>query len=90
MYEKIMRVILSELEAGKRMRSELTVRLKNYPKQDRDTAIKQCIREGLIEMSVGSHNGVGRTPVYVEMTDDGKKRLEILNDKIYDHSIWSA
>ena len=89
MHEKIMRVILAELERGKRMRSELTVRLKNYPKDDRDTAIKHCLSDGLIEMSVGSHDGVGRTPVYVEITAEGAHRLAELNEKIYDQSIWS-
>lgn len=90
MNEKLVKMILLELENGKRKRWEVTNRMRNHTREDKQAAVKYCMSGDLVELSEEKVKGAGRNPVYVTMTDKGKKELERLKETVADFGIWSA
>lgn len=90
MTQKLVRLILKEVEHGRKKRYQVTNRLRNYPKEDKLEAIKFCISGGLVSLSEELVDGPGVNPVYVSITDKGVAHLSEICDKIGDGSIWSA
>lgn len=90
MNQKLVKIILEELEGGKRKRWELTDRLRNYPRAEKVEAIKHCTTAGLVSLAEEKVDGAGRNPVYVSITSDGLKELKRLKDVIPSFGIWSA
>lgn len=89
MNKKLVKIILEEVEQGKKMRWEITDRLRNYIRQEKVDAIKHCVSTGLVELSAEKVDGPGRNPVYVSITSKGVSELRKLKDQILDVSIWS-
>lgn len=91
MSDRITRIILLSVEGGKRKRYELTNRLKNYPKGERDEAIRHCISNQLIKFRASDTGMIGRSPTYVEITDAGRERLNQLGRVLdSENTIWIA
>jgi len=90
MNEKLVKMVLLELENGKRKRWEVTNRLRNYSREDKVAAIKHCVSGNLVELSEEKVEGPGRNPVYVSITEKGKKELARLKETVADFGIWSV
>lgn len=90
MSEKLVKIILQEVEGGKRKRWEITDRLRNYPKQDKVDAIKLCVRGGFVNLEEEKVEGSGRNPVFVSITERGRKELDRLKKVVEDFGIWGV
>lgn len=90
MNKKLVKIILEELESGKKMRWEITDRLRNYPRQEKVDAIRYCNERGLVFLAPEKVNGPGRNPVYVSITKKGLHELKALKEQILDVSIWGV
>lgn len=90
MNHKLVKIILEEVQSGKRKRWEITDRLRNYPREEKVAAIKHCMENELINLSEEKVDGAGRNPVYVSITESGKKELERLKDSVPVFGIWSV
>lgn len=90
MNQKLVKIILEELQAGKRKRWEITDRLRNYPREEKVSAIKHCTESGFVNLTEEKVEGAGRNPVYVSITNEGQAELARLKEIIPEFGIWSA
>lgn len=90
MNEKLVKIILLELESGKRKRWEVTNRLRNYARSEKAEAIKYCVSGDLVELSEEKVEGAGRNPVYVSITPKGQEELKRLKETVSEFGIWSS
>lgn len=87
---KLVKMILEEVEHGKRKRWEVTDRLRNHDRKSKVDAIKYCTSKGLVSLSEEKVAGAGRNPTYVEITLRGKEELARLKSEIAEFGIWSV
>lgn len=92
-YEQISNIIIRFIGLSGKTRSEISAKIKNYTKEDRDLAIGSLVKEKLVTQSVDVTGTAGRKPVRVRLTDKGIIALSELGDdyiQLDTKSAWST
>lgn len=91
MENKLVSMILLFLESGEKPRHEVTMKIRNYPKPMRESAIKYIMSEKLVSLREDrTRNGRGRTPVYISLTEKGLERAMEISRKPRHVSVWDV
>ena len=90
MNEKLVKMILQEVEHGRCKRWEVTNRMRNHERASKVAAIKHCLSGGLVELETENVDGPGRNPVYVSITEKGRTELQRLRETVEEFGIWSV
>ncbi len=88
MKNRLEKIVLNYLLDGKKLRSLVGSKIKNYEKADRVTAIDNLIKNGYISLSYGDNQGRGRIPVYIQITEKGSTFLGQLSQEPTENTVW--
>lgn len=86
--EKLKKIILLFLLDEAKPRNKVTNKLKNYPKENRDEAIKYVMENKLVSL-FEIKSPIGRNPVMIKLTTKGLKEASSLNSSPVDKTVWS-
>lgn len=86
--EKLKKIILLFLLEDAKPRHKVTGKIRNYPKENRDAAIKYVMENNLISL-FEMKSGKGRNPVMIKLTDKGLNEALLLNSEPIDKTVWS-
>jgi len=85
---KLKKIVLLFLLYEAKPRHLVTAKLKNYPKENRDAAIRYILENKLISLFEIKSNK-GRNPVMIKLTDKGLLEASSLNSEPVDKIVWS-
>jgi hypothetical protein len=89
MENKLVAMILIFLEDGEKPRHKVTMKIRNYPKDMRDGAIRYIMSEKLVQLRECRENcGRGRTPVFISLTEKGSERVMEISRRPRHKSVW--
>ena len=87
--EKLKKIILLFLLDEAKPRHKVTAKLKNYPKVNREEAIKFVVHSKLISLfEIASLKG--RNPVMIKLTAKALEVASELNSSPIDKTVWSV
>jgi len=90
MKDRLVKMILEEVEHCEKKRWEVTNRLRNHTREQKAEAIKHCTSTGLVYLSDGKSGSPGRTPTYVFITAKGVDELKLLRETVNEFGIWGS
>ena len=76
---KIQMIVLADVSSGPKHRSGVTLKLKNYDKEAKSSAIKKMLLLSMIEIKKEPHNPSvgGRPPMVISILEAGLNHLNI-------------
>jgi len=86
--DKLKKIILLFLLDEAKPRHLVTSKLRNYPKENRDAAIKYVMENKLVSL-FEMKSPKGRNPVMIKLTAKGLDEASILNSSPIDKTVWS-
>ena len=86
--EKLKKIILLFLLDEAKPRHKVTGKIRNYPKKNRDEAIRYVMENDLVSLFEMS-SGRGRNPVMIKLTDRGLREASLLSSEPIDKTVWS-
>lgn len=88
---KLVPMILFYLESGEKPRHKVTNKIRNYPKDMRESAISYVLSNGLVSLREElSPSKRGRTPSFIFLTEKGKKECKGLSRTPRHDSVWGV
>jgi len=84
---KLVPMILFYLQSGEKPRHKVTEKIKNYDKELRDEAIEFVVKGKLVKLREKA-SSVGRTPVYISLTEKGFELASELSVTPRHNSVW--
>lgn len=89
MRSRLVNIILKTLVDEPKSRTTVTCKIKNYPKQDRDQAIREVMTDGLVTLFQLDNSPKGRKPVMIKLTTKGLIEASKASSTPSDNTIWS-
>tara|TARA_R100001369_G_scaffold4349_1_gene12722 strand:+ start:466 stop:738 length:273 start_codon:yes stop_codon:yes gene_type:complete len=87
---KVSQIIIKYLSDGPKMRYEVTNKIKNYPKPEREAGIKSVMKRELVSLYELVDSPLGRKPVMIKLTAKGVKEAMSLSESPNDKTIWAV
>jgi len=90
MINKLSKTILTFLLDEAKPRHKVTNKIKNYPKPEREAAIKEVLENKLVALYELDTDTGGRKPVMIKLTKKGLDAASMINNEPTDKTIWSV
>lgn len=86
---KLIKMAIMFIGEGEVARYKVTNKLKNYPTEMRDEAVKALIDGAYVQIFQGKGKTIGRTPAFIKLTEKGLEKLKGYSDKPTHKSVWN-
>lgn len=86
---KLVKMVLLFLKDGEKKRWEVTNKMRNYPREEKDLAVKYLFDNGLVSIREDVERvGLGRTPAYIRLTQKGQEAAKGLSEAPINKGLW--